>query len=133
MMITQLIANTLKSEQLAQQLVDTAKRRNEATAAFGEFKRDLLDIFGVDDDPLVVNGGVVKARAGSPAKRVVDTAKLTQVCPKVASALLAIAEQVRASGETDAANAIVKQAQRLLRLPTKPRKATAATLVVTLR
>ena len=132
-MITQLIATTLKSEQLAQQLVDAAKQRNAATAHFVAFKTDLLDLFGPDDDPIVVNGGTVKARSGSPAKRVTDSAKVAQLCPKVASALLAIAEQVRASGETDAADAVVRQAQRLLRLPTKPRKASPATLVVTLR
>ena len=160
-MITQLIATTLKAEQLAQQLIDAARRRNTATATFGEFKRDLLDILGPDDDPIVVDGGVVKARSGSPAKRVVDAAKVAQLCPKVASSLLGIAEQLRASAAaatvaatdaatfgrpqesaahataaadcSDAADAVVKQAQRLLRLPTKARKATAATLVVTLR
>ena len=133
MSITRIIETTIKTEQLAQAIVDAAKRRNEATARFGEFKRDLLDLFGPDDDPIVVDGGSVAARSGSPAKRVVDTAKVAQLCPKVASQLLGIASSLRAGGETDAADAVVRQAQRLLRLPTKPRKATSATLVVTLR
>jgi len=133
MSITRIIETTIKTEQLAQAIVDAAKRRNEATARFGAFKADLLDLFGPDDDPIVVDGGSVAARSGSPAKRVVDAAKVTQLCPKVASQLLAIAEQVRAGGDTVMADAIIKQAQRLLRLPTKARKATSATLVVTLQ
>lgn len=121
------------NEAIAAALVAAARERNEAAARFGDYKQQLLDRFGPDDEPIMVGGGVVKARAGSPAKRVTDASKVAQLCPKVASALLAIASTLRDAGETDAADAVTKQAQRLLRLPTKPRKATAPTLVVTLR